>query len=390
MSQKRFPMLTNHDLIQLTKFRRELHQYPELSGNEQKTSKKIINVLMEMYPTEIINEMGGYGLAAIFDSKIEGPTLLFRAELDALPIQENKNLPWASKTPGVSHVCGHDGHMTMLLALSKEIYRNPIKCGKVVLMFQPSEEDGRGAKAVVSDPRYENIKPDLAFAIHIEPGRPFGHVSTSPGLINCPSIGLKIILNGKTAHAADPNDGISPTDAVAELIPKISKLNYGDELDNNFRLATITHVEIGEASFGIAPGDGKIFVTIRTANDKNLSQLEDEIRTLVSKITSKFKLKFKFEVSDHFSASINNIEAYNIATNAMEALGIPYGNIGVPMRASEDFGVFGLKSKAAMLCLGPGEDYPALHNPDYDFDDNLIPIGCSIFERIVRDLLGTA
>ena len=382
-------MLTNHDLVQLTKFRRELHQYPELSGKEIKTAQKILYALKDMKPSKIIDKMGGHGLAAIFDSQEKGPTLLFRAELDALPIQEKNNIPWASNLPGVSHTCGHDGHMTMLLALGRIISRNPIKCGKVVLMFQPSEENGQGARAVISDPRYEQIKPDLAFAIHIEPGRPFGYVSTRPGLMNCASLGLKITLHGKTAHAADPDDGISPSHAVAEFVQKISEFNHGDELNNNFRLTTVTHVQIGEQSFGISPGDASIFVTLRTSNDDILSQLDKDVRGLVSNISTQFKLTFDFEIFDHFAASINDKEAHDIAVNAMKSLNINYGSIGVPMRASEDFGIFGKQSKAAMLCLGPGEDYAALHNPNYDFNDDLIPVGTGIFERITRDLLGT-
>ena len=382
-------MLTNHDLVQLTKFRRELHQYPELSGKEIKTAQKILYALKDMKPSKIIDKMGGHGLAAIFDSQEKGHTLLFRAELDALPIQEKNNLSWISKLPGVSHTCGHDGHMTMLLALGRVISRNPIKCGKIVLMFQPSEENGQGARAVVSDTRYEQIKPDLAFAIHIEPGRPFGYVSTRPGLMNCASLGLKITLHGKTAHAADPDDGISPSHAVAEFVQKISEFNHGDELNNNFRLTTVTHVQIGEQTFGISPGDASIFVTLRTSNDDSLSQLDKDVRELVSNISTQFKLTFDFEIFDHFAASINDKEAHDIAVNAMKSLNINYGSIGVPMRASEDFGIFGKQSKAAMLCLGPGENYAALHNPDYDFNDDLIPIGTSIFERITRDLLGT-
>ena len=382
-------MLTNHELVQLTKFRRELHQYPELSGKEIKTAQKILYALKDMKPSKIIDKMGGHGLAAIFDSQEKGPTLLFRAELDALPIQEKNNLSWISKLPGVSHTCGHDGHMTMLLALGRVISRKPIKYGKVVLMFQPSEENGQGARAVVSDPRYEQIKPDLAFAIHIEPGRPFGYVSTRPGLMNCASLGLKITLHGKTAHAADPDDGISPSHAVAEFVQKISEFNHGDELNNNFRLTTVTHVQIGEQSFGISPGHASIFVTLRTSNDDILSQLDKDVRGLVSNISTQFKLTFDFEIFDHFAASINDKEAHDIAVNAMKSLNINYGSIGVPMRASEDFGIFGMQSKAAMLCLGPGKNYAALHNPDYDFNDDLIPIGTSIFERITRDLLGT-
>ena len=233
------------------------------------------------------------------------------------------------------------------------------------------------------------IKPDLAFAINIEPGRPFGYVSTRPGLMNCASLGLKITLHGKTAHAADPEDGISPSLAVAEFIQKISEFNHGDELNNNFRLTTVTHVQIGEQTFGISPGDASIFVTLRTSNDDSLSQLDKDVRGLVSNISKQSELNFDFEIFDHFAASINDKEAHDIAVNAMKALNINYGSIGVPMRASEDFGIFGKQSKAAMLCLGPGEDYAALHNPDYDFNDDLIPIGTGIFERITRDLLGT-
>ena len=190
----------------------------------------------------------------------------------------------------------------MLLALGRVISRNPIKCGKVVLMFQPSEENGQGARAVISDSRYKQIKPDLAFAIHIEPGRPFGYVSTRPGLINCASLGLKVTLNGKTAHAADPSDGISPSLAVAEFIQKISEFNHCDELNNNFRLTTVTHVQIGKQSFGISPGDASIFVTLRTSNDDSLSQLDKDVRGLVSNISTQFKLTFDFEIFDHFAA----------------------------------------------------------------------------------------
>ena len=118
--------------------------------------------------------------------------------------------------------------MTMLLALGRMIARKPVATGRVVLMFQPAEEDGSGAKAVVSDPAFDAIKPDWAFAIHNEPGSPFGFVSTRVGLINCASMGLKVKLSGKTAHAADPQDGVSPALAVARLIAALDDLGHGD------------------------------------------------------------------------------------------------------------------------------------------------------------------
>lgn len=382
-------MLTNLDLKELTEFRRELHRHPELSGEEVETARRIVAALEPLSPTRILTGLGGHGVAAVFDSGTDGPTVLFRAELDALPIEERNDIAWASLSPGKSHVCGHDGHMTMLLALGRMISRQPVAKGRVVLMFQPAEEDGSGAKAVVSDPAYQDIQADWAFAIHIEPGRPFGYVSTCVGLINCASLGLKIKLSGKTAHAADPEDGVSPARAVAQLIPALDALGTGGALDDAFRLVTITHVKIGEPSFGVAPGDAEIFATLRTAGDAGMAQLEATARNLARSAAEAFGLGIAFEVCDDFAASINDAEAYAVATRAMDALDVSYGDAGVPMRASEDFGVFGWNAKAAMLCLGPGEKYAALHNPDYDFPDDLIPLGSAIFERIARDLLGS-
>ncbi|MDO6483645.1 amidohydrolase [Shimia thalassica] len=382
-------MLTNSDLKELTEFRRELHQYPEVSGEEVETARKIASALTALSPTRIVTGLGGHGVAAVFESGFDGPTVLFRAELDALPIEELNDIAWSSKTLGKSHVCGHDGHMTMLLALGRLIARKPVARGRVVLMFQPAEEDGSGAKAVVADPAFQDIKPDWAFAIHIEPGRPFGYVSTCGGLINCASMGLAIKLTGKTAHAADPEDGVSPAQAIATLIPALDALGTGGDLDNDFRLVTITHVQIGEPSFGIAPGEGVIYATLRTTHDEGMERIHADARTLATTVAEECGLSIAFEIQDHFAASINHEDAYDVAAKAMDALSIPYGDAGVPMRASEDFGVFGWDAKAAMLCLGPGETYAALHNPDYDFPDDLIPIGSAIFERIARDILGT-
>lgn len=379
-------MLTNSDLIELTAFRRALHQWPEVSGEEAETARTIIRALESLTPSRIVAGLGGHGVAAVFDSGKPGPTVLFRAELDALPIQEISQQAWVSKVPGKGHLCGHDGHMTTLLALGRLLSRKPVETGRIVLMFQPAEEDGSGARAVVADPAFADIAPAWAFAIHNEPGRPFGTVSTRAGLINCASQGLAITMTGKTAHAANPEDGASPTIALASLVERLSSLGTGGALDDDFRLATVTHVSVGEPTFGIAPGEGRLFVTLRASKDEALENMDAAARAMAEEAAHVHGLAVSFEVRDHFSASINDAEAAKIAVKAMDALGIAHSEKGLPMRASEDFGVFGWNAKAAMLCLGPGEDHPALHNPDYDFPDDLIPIGAAIFERIARDI----
>lgn len=381
-------MLSNSDLVELTEFRRDLHRHPEISGEEEQTARTIATALKALSPTKILTGLGGHGVAAIFDTGRDGPTVLFRAELDALPITEQSDASWVSQTAGKGHLCGHDGHMTMLLALGRLIARKPVQNGRVVLMFQPAEEDGSGARAVVADPAFEAIKPDWAFAIHNEPGRPFGFVSTRAGLTNCASQGLAITLTGKTAHAADPQDGVSPALTVAKLIPALADMGTGGALTDDFRLVTVTHVNIGAPTFGIAPGDGVIYATLRTAQDAAMADLKTDARTLAETLAADAGLQVSFEVFDEFSASINDAQATAVAVAAMDALNVPNGDAGLPMRASEDFGVFGWGAKAAMLCLGPGENHAALHNPDYDFPDDLIPVGAAIFERIARDILG--
>ena len=381
-------MLTNSDIQDLTSFRRALHERPELSGAEVQTAEIISQALNALQPSELYKGLGGHGVAAVFDSGIKGPTILFRAELDALPIQEETGVAWRSKREGAGHLCGHDGHMTTLLGLARLLRRQPVNTGRIVLMFQPAEEDGSGARLVVADPRFDKIAPDYAFAIHNEPGLPFGYVGTRAGLINCASRGLSISLHGKTSHAAEPELACSPIPILGEIVARLEGLSQDGSLDEGFRLVTITHMRSGEPSFGITPGEATIFATLRSGSDEAIAEMQSHAEDNIKALAKQHGLTVTFEIQDDFAASINDPDATIIAQTAMDALSIPYGVEGVPMRASEDFGVFGWGAKSAMLCLGPGETHPALHQPDYDFDDNLIPIGAHLFERIARDLLG--
>ena len=381
-------MLSNTDINALITFRRLLHQHPEVSGEEEQTAQRIVEALSALAPHQIITGLGGHGVAAVFDSGCDGPTVLFRAELDALPIPEETGLDWTSTTDGKGHLCGHDGHMTILLALGRLLARQPVQQGRVVLMFQPAEEDGSGARLVVADPKFAAIAPDYAFAIHNEPGLPFGYVGTKTGLINCASRGLIIRLKGKTSHAAEPELALSPVPLLGELIDHLCQMGRGGVLDDDFKLVTVTHINVGEPSFGITPSDAEIYTTLRASTDEAITIMQDEAITLAQSRANEKGLVLEWEVHDDFAASINHPEATAIAQDAMTSLNIPFGEDGVPMRASEDFGVFGWDAPSAMLCLGPGVDHPALHQPDYDFSDDLIPIGAAIFEKIAHDLLG--
>lgn len=382
-------MLSNRDIAELTEWRRELHRYPEVSRDEAGTAMRVHAALQGLQPDQVLTGLGGHGIAAVFNGADPGPTVLFRAELDALPIEEISEAPHRSTIPGKGHLCGHDGHMALLMGLGRLIARQKPQRGRVVLMFQPAEEDGSGAGAVVADPGFASIRPDWAFSIHNMPGVAFGRGELKSGAVNCASQGLKITLSGKTAHASQPEKGTSPGVALAALIDCFTRLSPPAPLGPDYRLVTVTHARLGEPAFGIAPGLAELWLTLRTMEDAAMADLRGKAVALAEAEAKAHGLSIEFETHDDFAASVNHPEATSRIAAAMDALGVAHSEGDLPMRASEDFGRFGQPgTKSAMLFLGVGETHAALHNPDYDFPDSLIQPGVRIFHQIARDLLG--
>lgn len=380
--------LTNQDIADLVAFRRELHRFPEISNEEAETARRVVDFVKETVPSEVMTGLGGHGVAAVYDSGKPGPTLLFRAELDALPIEELSDAPHRSEVPGKSHMCGHDGHTAILAAMARQLGRKGPARGRVVLMFQPAEETGNGAAGVTADPRYATIRPDFAYSLHNLPGTPFGHVRLKEGVVNCASRGMRIVLSGKTAHSSMPETGTSPMPAVAELMPALARLGGGRFSDDDFAMVTVTHAQMGEAVFGVSPGHAEVWATLRTRLDDRMAALCEDAEALARDAAARHGLGLIVDYHEIFVASLNAPEAVAHLRQAMDAEGITHDEEQLPMRASEDFGLFGHGSATAMFFLGSGEKHPQLHNPDYDFPDDLIPLGARVFMRVVRDRLG--
>ncbi|MGB3900283.1 MAG: amidohydrolase [Mesorhizobium sp.] len=380
--------LTNRDLVELTAWRRKLHRQPELSNEEAKTAGEVVDFLSGTNPDGVLAGLGGHGVAVVYDSGVAGPTVLFRSELDALPIQELTEVAHASLVPGKSHMCGHDGHTAILAALGRQLGRQTPARGRAVLMFQPAEETGNGAAGVVADPRFKEIAPDFAFSLHNLPGVPFGEVRIRTGVVNCASRGIRIMLEGKTAHSSMPETGVSPMPAVSRIMPALPALGRGTFADDAFAMVTVTHAAMGEAVFGIAPSYAEVWATLRTRRDEHMAELCAAVEALAADIGSRHGLSVRHDYHEIFVASVNAPEAVGHLRQALDDEGIAHGEDGLPMRASEDFGIFGHGAPSAMFFLGAGEGHPALHNPDYDFPDDLIPIGSRIFMRTLRNLLG--
>jgi amidohydrolase len=380
--------LTNSDIVELTALRRRLHQHPEISNEEERTAREVVGFLADTAPDKVLAGLGGHGVAAIYESGQPGPTLMFRSELDALPIHEISGVPHSSLVPGKSHMCGHDGHTAILAALGRQLGRRRPASGRVVLMFQPAEETGNGAAGVVADPRFGEIAPDFAFSLHNLPGVPFGEVRVKAGVVNCASRGMRIVLEGKTAHSSMPETGVSPMMAISQLMPELPGLGNGTFADDEFGMVTVTHVAMGEAVFGIAPGHAEVWATLRTRRDERMADLCAAAEMLADRIAAQHRLSVHYDYHEIFVASVNAADAVQHLQRALDEEGVPHGEDDLPMRASEDFGVFGHGAASAMFFLGAGESHPALHNPDYDFPDDLIPIGSGIFMRTMRNILG--
>ena len=381
--------LTNRDIDELVAFRRALHRFPELSNEEEETAARVAAFLADTRPDAVLTGLGGHGAAFVYDSGRPGRTILFRAELDALPIAEISPLPHRSTIPGKGHMCGHDGHMAILAALGRLFGRARPSSGRVVLMFQPAEETGDGAAGVTADPRYAQILPDFAFSLHNLPGTPLGHVRLREGVVNCASRGMRIVLEGREAHSSMPETGVSPMKAMSRLMPLIAALGEGTSFpSDDFAMATVTHAHMGEPTFGVAPGRAEIRVTLRTRLDDRMAALCNHAEELAREAAAAEGLACAIDHHEIFVASLNDAEATAHLAAALDAEGIAHDGEQLPMRASEDFGLFGRDSKSAMLYLGAGTDRPNLHNPDYDFPDDLVPIGARIFMRVVKNLLG--
>lgn len=372
------------DLIRL---RRELHATPELSDNEQKTARVITEFFRQFNPDRVISSLGGNGISFLFGSGWPGPTVVFRCELDAIPIQEENDFVYRSQISDVSHKCGHDGHMAIMAGFGYLISLNRPKQGQIILLFQPAEETGQGAVAVVNDPKFENLKADYAFALHNLPGYPLGAILLKSGAINCASRGMIIRLTGITSHSAWPEDGLSPAVPMCDLIQDLAGLPSTSDLNQFYSKVTVGHARLGDPAFGLSPGYAELMATLRSETDETMSILVERAVSLVKEKATLANLSYEINWAEEFVASSNDPGACDIAEKAGQAAGAEVIYLDAPLPVSEDFGQFSARIPGAMFGLGAGETCPGLHQADYDFPEELIQIGSHVFMEIAKILV---
>jgi amidohydrolase len=363
--------------------RHYLHQNPEISGEESQTSSFLQKFISQNYPDyKIWVSQRSYGFIAT-KKYGEGKHVALRAELDALPIIEDNQFEYKSQKLGASHACGHDGHMATLLATLQRLEDQGAKFGTVSFLFQPAEETGKGAQAILDDEVFDQFEPDALIALHNIPGKPLGLILSRAGTFACGSVGLRLKVHGKTSHAAHPEESVNPLLLSKTFLDDMLRLSESRE---GFSLATPIALHSGQDTFGISPLDSTLLMTLRAADSSQLKDMMAQARLMVEQINSidgataelTFEEFFPITSNDHFHSDLEEISS---------KLKRPLENMEEPFRWSEDFGHYAKRCKTHMFGHGAGIEASPLHAATYDFPDELIQSGAEIFVEFYNHML---
>ncbi|MCH8557180.1 MAG: amidohydrolase [Balneolia bacterium] len=370
--------------------RRRLHQLAEASNKEEQTAAQIEEWLRETGPDELYTGVGGHGVIAVYGPEGAGSSLMFRAELDALPIPDSRELEHASEDPETGHKCGHDGHMTHLLGLARWLQENRPQKNRVMLLFQPAEETGEGAERVLSDPVFKKLKPERMVALHNLPGYAKHSVIVKKGAFTSASVGVKFHLEGETSHAAHPEDGNSPALAMAALINALSALAGNSFSEHTFALVTIVHarLRLGDIAFGTTPGRGVVMATLRAAETEVLERMIPMAEKQAGGICSAWDLELETEQTEYFQTTVNDDELTDSIKRIADENGLDCIEPSYPFPWSEDFGRFSDASRVMLFGLGAGKEHPQLHHRGYDYPDELIVTALRLFIGLINESEG--
>jgi amidohydrolase len=371
------------DLTALLGLRHSIHQHPELSGFEDGTANRVANYLNQHTPSSLVQGLGGTGLAAIYEYGNGGPSVLFRCELDALPIQEDsKSLPYASSNAGISHKCGHDGHAAIVAGLAPFLKNATYSGGRVILLFQPAEETGDGAKAVLDDVRFEELTPDFVFALHNLPGYAKNLILHREGIFTAAVRSLIVHLQGTATHAAEPEKGINPALALAEILQRSDLLSFNKPAHEAFGLITPVYSRMGDRAYGMSAGEAELHFTLRAWTNNKLESLISKFLAEIQEIGEKYQVAVEHSFIQSFASCHNNVTADKYVVAAALANDLRIFEMKNPFKWGEDFGLFTQRFAGALFGIGGGLDLPPLHHRDYDFPDEIIETGIKMFATI--------
>lgn len=367
--------ISQDNLNKITELRHLLHRYPDLSLNESGTIDILKGFLKENTGLEIVDKDGWfYTVKRSSGGPETALPIAFRAEMDALPMDEGIEIPYGSVHKGVSHKCGHDGHMAALCGLALEL--DKMRTDRTVyLIFQPAEEIGLGASRCADLILEKGISEIYAF--HNLSGHPENSIIYRNDLTQPASEGLTIRMCGKPSHASAPEEGVNPSAAIAELA--LFAKHLPDDPHEGVALCTIVGMQCGEGDFGISPGEGSISVTLRAEQEHFMSEMEAKLLHKAAELSERDGLRTEHEIKDYFPETRNHDMALDRIISKAAGLQLPVIEMNYLWRASEDFGCYLKLCPGAIFYIGNGEDHPALHTENYDFNDDLLKSAVDLF-----------
>jgi len=368
--------MDKNELRLIKELRHQLHQHPEVSNFESWTKSHLMDFIQEYTSLEIIDK--GKWFYVAYRSNKASKNIAFRADFDAIQMEEVMDLDYASCNPGVSHKCGHDGHAAVLCGLALEIEKEQPD-QNIFLLFQHAEETGEGAKECQVIIEAEQI--DEIYAFHNMSDIRLKTVKVIKGVSHYASKGMELLFEGKQAHASQPELGVNPSYAIAKIIRFLDEYVHTSDSD---LLCTIVHVNVGERAFGVSPSHGRLALTIRAKNEQALNNLQITIEQLATDFAVKDSLKTHFKCFDVFPETVNTDMACRRVIEVCNSLGLDVVG-GQPYRASEDFGYYTKQTEGAIFYVGNGFDYPDIHTTEFDFNDDIIETAVSIFKELTKN-----
>ena len=388
------------DAVDIATLRRDIHAHPELCFEELRTADLVAEKLTA-WGIPVHRGMGTTGVVGIVhgrDGGACGRGVGLRADMDALPMQEFNTFAHASRHAGKMHACGHDGHTAMLLAAARHLSRHRDFDGTVYLIFQPAEEGGGGAREMIRDGLFEQFQMEAVFGMHNWPGGEVGTFAVSAGPVMASSNEFKIVIRGKGGHAAMPHTGIDPVPVACQMVLAFQTIISRNKKPVDAGVISVTMINAGEAT-NVVPDSCELQGTVRTFSIEVLDLIEQRMRSVAEHTCAAFGAQCEFEFSRNYPPTVNSAAEADFARQVMaDIVGAERVMPQEPTMGAEDF-AYMLQAKPGAYCfiangegdhreMGHGGGPCMLHNPSYDFNDALIPLGGTYWVQLATHWLG--
>ena len=377
-------------LPEITAWRRDIHENPELLFETHRTSRFVADRLAEFGCDEIVTGIGRTGVVALIQgrSNSKGKVVGLRADMDALPIEEATGLPYASKTPGVMHACGHDGHTAMLLGAAKYLAETRNFDGTVAVIFQPAEEGGGGGLEMCKDGMMERFGIDEVYGMHNWPGRPIGTFAIRPGPFFAATDTFEIVMEGKGGHAAKPNETVDSIVMAAQCVTTLQTIAARNADPVEQIVVSVTSFESSSKAFNVIPQSVTLRGTVRTLIPEMRALGRDRINDICTNTAAVFGGVAHITYTEGYPATVNHEAETKFAAEAAATVSGDCDFAPLVM-GGEDFSYMLEERPGAYILMGNG-DGASVHHPEYNFNDEAIPAGCSWWVQMAETRLGTA